>query len=558
METKTRLKKFAKFFGYFFLFMSALFLIVAILLNLYLNKKVIEKVKEQLSTATNGEYTLSLDGLKLNLLTRTITVKNLIIAPIRGQAHSKAQYVFRAKTLRIVNFSIVSYLLDNDLLIDKVEFEEPEICIYQGSERLPQKKKKNDEHFTLYSIFSKKLNSVSIGQIDITNSKFNVYQRGNDTLSVFSSNDNSISIKKFNVSEETDQQNRLFVAEKFEIVLNRFSYQLGKGLYTLYGKSLYASYNDSTLIVDSLQLTPKFNKKDFGIKADRQLSRIQLIASKVEMQKMDVKLFFEYNWLVIHKIAVSRCSIGVYRDNTLPLKHIVIPSIQKMLKDLPFYVAVDTVELKDGEVSSEVLNPNQPVIEAVSIKKMNAIITGIQNDTSNYSEQSAIKIKLSFFFINKANFKGQYIFPLNVSTEYFLCSGSLTSMPLPSLNPLFKDKKHLLFKTGQLDSLSFFLVANENSSNGKMKFIYHDLSLEVLDKAGGKRGFKEKIKTFFANKLIVKESNPGKDGIVRTSPIQIEHNPYRSFIFYSMQSIISGIEPAITDQKRVKLMRPKK
>ncbi|MCE9538530.1 MAG: hypothetical protein K8R85_04835 [Bacteroidetes bacterium] len=80
--------------------------------------------------------------------------------------------------------------------------------------------------------------------------------------------------------------------------------------------------------------------------------------------------------------------------------------------------------------------------------------------------------------------------------------------------------------------------------------MYHDLEIEVMNKEGKKNGLKEKVTTFLANKLVVKDSNPGKGGTVRISNIYMKHNPYRSFIFYSMQSILSGIQPAIQGKKR--------
>lgn len=36
-------------------------------------------------------------------------------------------------------------------------------------------------------------------------------------------------LKKISVNPETDIQNRLFFAKKFEIIMNKFSYHLGSG-----------------------------------------------------------------------------------------------------------------------------------------------------------------------------------------------------------------------------------------------------------------------------------------------------------------------------------------
>lgn len=553
------MRKVFRVFSYILLFFGSFIIISGIILNVYFNKKLVENIKKQVSESTHNEYVLSIDGLSINILTNIITVNNLIIAPSQKKSQSKAQYVFKAKILRIIDFSIISYLKGHDLLIDRVEFEEPQISIFQGFEPLPNKKlHSSSTNFSLYDSFSKKLNSISIGHIDIMNSKFNIYKNGIDTLSVFATNDNSISIKNFRVNSETDKKNRLFFAEKFEIVMNNYSYHLGNGLYTLYGKSLYASYIDSTLIFDSLQLVPNFTKKEFADEAGQQISRVKIVSSKVKCQKMDVKLFFEYNWLVIHKVDLTGCVIDVFRDNTLPLKPIVRPSLQALVKNLPFFVSVDTIEMKNGEVAFEVLNPGVPSTGKITISKMNAIIVGVLNDTSSYSDDQSIKAVLNGYIFNQGRFHEKYLFPLKATKEFFYCSGSLSSMPLALFNPMIEHTKHIVIKSGHLDSLNFSFVARDNSSNGTMKFMYHNLKIEVMNKDGGKMRLKDKFKTFIANKLIVKDNNPGKDGIVRISKIYAVHNPYRFFPYYSMQSILSGIEPAIGGEKTVKLLHKKK
>jgi hypothetical protein len=554
-----RIPKAIRILAYVLLFFIALFIIVGVLLNVYFNKKLIKNVKERISESSHGKYVLSVDKLSINILTYTITVDNVIIAPSKFGASTKAQYVFKAKVVRVIDFSIMPYLKGRDLLINRVEFEEPQISIFQGSNRMPVKEKTDpDDNFSIYTVFSKKLNSISIDHIDIMNSRFNIYKNGIDTLSIFSTNDNSISIKKFSVNPETDKQNRLFFAEKFEMVMNKFSYHLGSGLYSLYGKSLSASYIDSTLIVDSLQLIPNFSKKEFADEAGQQISRAKINSSMVSCKKMDVKSFFEYNWLIINKVDVAGCTIDIYRDNTLPLKHILRPSFQAMVKGLPFFVSVDSIEMKNAEVKFEVLNPGASSVGKVSVNKMNALITGVKNDTLYFTNDQSIKAVVNGFIYNQGKFNEVYTFPLKATKEFFYCSGSMSSMSMVSFNPIIEPLKHISIKRGQLDSLSFSFVANENLSKGMMKFMYHDLEIEVMNKDGKKNGLKEKVKTFIANKLIVKDSNPDKDGNVRLSNIYAEHNPYKFFLFYSMQSVLSGIVPAIEGEKKTKWLQKKK
>ncbi len=559
MEKKFIIPKGVRIACYILLFFIGLFACAAIYVNVYLDKKVIEFLEQRVSESTHGEYALSVDNFTVQLLAQNIVITNLVVAPTGKAAPGRVQYVFKAATIKFIGFSIFSYLKNNNLMINRVEVEKPEISIFQGKERLQNKISDIDApRFSIYAMFSKKLNSVSIGQIDIINSRFTIYKSSTDTLPVFCTNENTMSIKNFNINALTDKNKSLFDAEKMEMVMNKFSYHLDNGLYTMYGNSLHVSYLDSLLTIDSLQLVPIFSKKEFATEAGRQVSRVKIIAAKVEMQKMDVKLFFEYNWLVIHKVELDGCLIDVFRDNTLALAPIVRPSVQAMIKDLPFFVKIDTVEMKNGETVFQMRNPGQDMAGKITVTNMNVTITGVQNDTTLYSDKSSIIAKVTGKLLNESKFNLNYIFPLKARKEFFYCSGSLAAMDMTVFNPLTQNVKHLLIKSGKLDSASFAFTAGEFTSSGTMKVIYHDLDVEVMNKEGETSKLKEKIRTMVVNALIVKDSNPGKDNVVRISPIHAEHNPYRFFMNYSVQSILSGIAPSMVNEKRVRMFKKNK
>ncbi len=559
MERKMPRSRIVRIALYAVLLFTLFSVVIWIFLNSYFNKKIIAALKEQVSVASHGKYVLSLDKLSINPWTRSITISDLIVAPSKQELLSKAQYVFRAQELRVLSVDLLSYFNDKDLVIRAVEFDEPQISIFQGSDRFPRKKADSLlADFSLYELISEKLNSVSIGQIDIMNSHLNVFKNGTDTLSVFSSNDNSLAIKDFEVNSRTDKAEKLFSAKKFEIVLNNFSCQLGDGMYTLFGRRLHTSYTDSILTLDSLLLIPNFDKKEFAEEAGKQVSRINLMASKVVCDKMDVKLLFEYNWVVVKKLDLAGCVINVHRDNRQPLAPIVRASPQAMIKALPFFVSIDSVEMKDGTVIYQERNFDQVASERVVVNKMNGVITGVQNDSTIYTESSSIRAELSASFMGLGVFTGVFTFPLLSTEEHFSCDGTLSSMPMPALNVMIPRAKKLKFVSGQLDKASFSFVARDTFSSGTMKFLYHDLKVELMSKKEESPRLKEKIKTFLANELVIIDSNPNKEGRTRISPIYVEHNPYRYFIFYAMQSIVSGMTAAIQDEQNAKRLAGKK
>ena len=78
-----------------------------------------------------------------------------------------------------------------------------------------------------------------------------------------------------------------------------------------------------------------------------------------------------------------------------------------------------------------------------------------------------------------------------------------------------------------------------------MKLIYHHLNLELLSKQNKKSNWRQDVLSFLAQRLIIKEDNPTKNGEIRLSEIYYPRNPNRFIFNYSWKSILSGIKPVI-------------
>ncbi|MCW3072519.1 MAG: hypothetical protein JWO44_2409 [Bacteroidetes bacterium] len=533
-----------------------LVLLGASLLGLYLDKRIVTLLKEKVSTGSNGEYALSVDDLSIHLLAHSVTVKNLIIAPTgKSNPTEKATYVFKAAVLRISGFSVMSYMKRKDLELGSIECEKPQISIFQGKNRFPKAKKTPDAApFSLFKLMSPQLNSLDIDRIDIQNSQFNIYRDGTDTLSLMSAKESSISIHKFSVNKETDEAERLFFAEKFEIVMNKFAYHVKDGLYTLFGKSLYASYTDSVVKIDSFQLIPNYPKSEFGKMADRQVTRVEIVAPEISFKKIDVKSFLEQNWLVAGRLDVTGGNVVAYRDNNVPLKPIVRPSLQSMLRDVPFFISIDTVTLKDVDIVSESVAEGSAAAGIMTLDRLRGTVTGLQNDSTLFTDKSSIRATLDAVFMKQGNFHAEYNFPLSTRSELCYCSGSLSPIDIQILNPLLSKAKNLNVKTGRVDSLRFSFTAKGDLSVGKMTLAYHDLTAELIPEKDEKN-IKTVFKNFVANQLVLRRSNPGKDGVLRVVEIRAERNPYRYFPYFFMQSLLSGITASIEGEQKSRFLK---
>jgi hypothetical protein len=519
-------------FGFIFLFLT-----LTISFNYYINEKFSSRLKEEFSERTGFKYTLSFDKLSINFFTQKISLDNAIISPLKNNA-SSAEFVVTASYFKIIDFSILTYLRTKNLEINKIEVINPHVSYYlNDSAKFPELFVKKD--------LSNYLKSISINNFDIINCDINVYHRKDDLLPFLKSKENSLSLKNITVNFENNHNQKLFIFKDVDFVLNYVEYNLPDSLYTLYGKKVHVSFSKSTLQIDSLKLVPNYSKKDFADKVKFQASRIEIITSKFNVNNIDYNRLYKDYFFSAKKLEIAGCFLNVYRDNTKFLEHNNKPSLQTLLKNIPILFSIDTIELKNGRIDFEALQPLASSTGKIFVDKVYLNVFDVCNDTLTMNDTNFIKADFGGYVLGKAKFTESYVFPMNCKGETFSCSGSLSAIPLSSFNSIVKPAKHILFKEGQLDDVVFVFDAKEKFSTGSMTFKYHDLKIDVLNRRNNKGGLKSLISTLVLNNFKINKSNPGADGKTRTVKLFVKNNPYRYFLFYSMQTILSGIEPTI-------------
>jgi hypothetical protein len=255
------------------------------------------------------------------------------------------------------------------------------------------------------------------------------------------------------------------------------------------------------------------------------------------------------------KLDMKGCSMEVYRDDNYELADIKRPSVQKLLRDAPFYVKIDTVIAKDVHVEYDEIAKDSKLPSRMFLDDMEITVTGTDNDTTHMTDKSVVRSLNTGTFMKAGKLKMEYIFPMQSEKEHFYCSGTISAMSGKSFNPLTKDAMGLEIKNGQMQKLEFNFEAKEDASNGKLKLWYQGLELELKKMENGKPADEQKLKSLLFNKVIVRRDNPDKNGFFLEADIHAEHEPRRYFLFYTLSSVGSGIPPAIMGKTKAELVK---
>lgn len=550
-----QLKKIARIVLYLLLLSVIVVVLLQSSIRIFVNDRLQTYIQTQVSNFTQGRYTLLVDDVKISLINHSIVINNIKLLPVKLCSDcDNARYGVTADRISLKGVGIWSYLSNKSVNADNLVFDNLSICIYQGKAGLPKKEADSmKRNFSIYPLLGPKFKSLLVKNIEISNAKIHIFKNTDSINSIFSSEENFIGVKNFALNSTVERLNRLFIADTFSVKMKTFTYHLGNGLYTMAGKNLSTSYSDSVLTIDSLELIPNYKKKEFGQVVGYQVSRVNIVSKQVRFVKMDVKLFLEHNWFISEKLYLDGFTVHVFRDKNMPFKNIVRPSVQQLIRKIPFFISVDSIMINDGDITYEDLGEGANKAGKVNFTKMNGVITGLQNDTTIYNEKSILKLDATCLLMGKGNLTAAYRFPLITDKEVFTCSGKLGTMPMSYINAFVEAGPRIAIRDGIIDSAVFNFTANEFSSAGKMKFVYHDLRIELLNKDNDGSSAKKQFFTFVAQKFVLHEQNPDRNKPLRVTDISFERNPYRFFFYYTWQSLLSGIKPALGVPKNMKI-----
>jgi len=511
-------------------------------LNFYFGKKLINTLTTGVQESTEGRYELKIERAGISLFSRSVTLYNLKLSPKTCDNCSYSRTAFTAERFRINGISLFSLIAKNELEAKDIKLDRANISIYQSVF------KEGDDsaigkRLSIYLLMKDKIKSVSISSIKIKDVGISVNNSGLTPVEILKSRQNNIEIENLLINQKVDSLNRLFFAEKLQLKMHSIDYILND-LYLLSGKNLICSYEDSVMSVDSLKLIPHYKKRDFGEAAGKQMARVQLAANRVKFRQMNVKFFLEHNCLISKIAEITGLNINVNLDKNTDFKPTQKPSLQRVIRNIPFLLKVDSVYIKNSNVVYEHLAQQGKKPGIISFNEINGNITGLNNSDTLLKSKNVLVFNARTRFVNKADMQLSYSFPMNTDKEVFDCSGNLKPMNMRDINPMLENVANMSIESGQLDTLTFSFHANELTASGNMKMFYHDLSIKMLNKNGG-GNIGRKIMFLFAKTFIINKENPDKRGKPGVTSIYYERYPYKYFFYYTWKSLQSGLMSAI-------------
>jgi hypothetical protein len=176
---------------------------------------------------------------------------------------------------------------------------------------------------------------------------------------------------------------------------------------------------------------------------------------------------------------------------------------------------------------------------------VNMFAEGIANrgETSD-----TIQLRAQGNLMDAAVLKVAMMFPVASPDFSFHYSGSLSAMDVTCLNAFLDIAERTRIKSGSTQAAAFEIDVIAGQAHGRVRAIYKDLKIAILDKqTGTEKGLDNRIASFSANLFKIRNANaPNASGLMKEGQVNYTRGPKEEFLKFAWFALRSGVLDVIS------------
>jgi hypothetical protein len=541
------------------------------------------------SSVISDVYELKFENLQVNLYNGSIRVFNVSVLPrekpLKDYPYINSSFSLKTENLLLESVEIRTLLKENRLILSNILISKPEIEFLLNGTRhvmLPFKDKaatteKKDsskrpiESFglkefqlkeaTFHSINNDKQREFRIYNLNISVHDLLVSQALGEYKTSFS--EVALAIGEFGgeLKKGPIKQLRfenfdigidsldfrltldtlIYQFHDFHARLNALDIQTADSIFHVAMKSFDLSYEKKSIKLEGVSFKPNVShavlQKDFKY----QHTEFSGSVGSIALNAVNFDSVIYANKLFIDEIELFDTKASIFKDKTKPIDSTRFPLyLAQSISGIKLPMLIKKIKASNVELENTEKKPDGSEAK-VKINKAKVEVHNLTN--------LAPKEKLEIYA--DANINGKVRFTASLAFSYsqpqFSFKGTLAKFDLPDLNELIQAYTPAKITQGTSDEISFEGVAEKTSASGTMKFLYHDLKidLELQDQAR----WKSSVIAFAANTAL-HSNNPVSTGVPpREVKFQIERDMNKGFVNVLIKSVLNGLKETMIMNK---------
>lgn len=517
---------------------------VAILGSIFLTNFVEQKIRKTLLENKSSLYENSLESVKFDLLSRSLSFENLKIIPSdkaisllnQGENKSNSVLEIHLKEASVNHIDLVKILFHQEVEIHDLKANDIWVNVLKNKEIANVSKNK----FKPDSIRLKHINGLRIERISIKNLNYLLQDsKTRDTL--FKLEPLSFVVDGV-VLEKNEKDNYSLKSISEDFVLKDFQIDLPTKSTQIGFSSIYLNFNENSLSVKEFYMKPTMSKEALA-----EAQKFNDDITYIEIKNIDLE-GFNYSGALSGEIfyadslILTEADFGIYKDKRKPFNTTVYKELPYIkLKKVKTPINIAKVNIHNSRLAYEERYPKNELLLNVRFENINGEFRNLTSIPE--LRENPLTAKVTARLMGEAPLKVDFSFDMRDGKDDFKFWGELGKSRFKLydevLFPLFGLK---IFK-GNLQKMNFKAVGNNFGTYGNMTMLYDNLEATAFkhDK------LEEDEVISWAVNHVIHSSNPGKNG--KTRHVNMNHNrvTYKgigSLLWKTMQNgILKSLAP---------------
>ncbi len=548
------------------------FLILAILgIGWYYSrnwKPIVEtKLKETVSKATDGLYSLKYEDLDLNVALGNVTLKNAELIPdsavyrqmVLSKEAPNSRYHIKLATLKVRRFNIWDVIKNRKLYIKEINFDSPDIHMiserHAYNDTIQPKQSK-----TLYDNIKDVFSSINVRDINIDNVKFKFSKieegKSSDILL------DSIGIKVHDIlvdQASIHDTTRLFYTKMVEVEVPKFEYELSNGIYKAKFDHLIMNTRDQNVLLTKVEYAPKMSKAAYFKARNENITMAVMKFDTLRFEKLDFKELIDNQQTISQHVQIKNGSVSLYNDKRYPKKSSskIGKSPQQQLMKVKQLIRIDTVFVDNVDVLYGEHSAKYNKEGIITFNHAKGTLTNVTNDSTLLAKDKFMRADLQARIMNAGLLNIQFGFDMLSKDGFHTYKGSLGRMQAPAFNKILTPLLNAEIASGNIRSISFNFQANDYRNWGDFRFDYDHLKLNLMNAIDpGMSKTKKGVLSFVVNNILINDSNPDANEKYHIGKVNYKRVPEHTFFKTLWQSLLDGIKQCagISKEREAKLL----
>lgn len=460
----------------------------AVCFFLYVSYWIKKSLPELLNSNPNRTYDIRYGNYQYDWLQSSLKINAISIKPLIEDLN-KASMEGTIGFLEINQVDLIGLLTDKQIRAEQIHVSTPEF--YLVAQKKSQKAAAQSKSLGLF--WRDVYNSIEIKNVKLSNGSIVLFDQESLTQTFFS---DAINIELRGVKIDTVQ-----IANPLPFAYDGFTFDVGPTevkLGSLYKARLQGfKADDNGLEVNQVKLEPSVSRKEFSKRIDFEKDYITCQTDRLSIT--NTKWGFKNDTIKIEagSLTVDQLDMNLYRNKSVEDGTKVKKLYSQLLRELPFYLTIDSLELKKANITYEEQKYIGGPVGKLTFNDMSLKGSGVDN-YQFAKKKLETRFETSLLLYNSAKLDATLSFKIGDEKDRYQVKGSLSDFDVSGADQFIEPLMDIKAQ-GDVHQLDFAINGSKIDATADIAIDYEKLKVIVLNKRTKKQSF---FKTKAANLLI--------------------------------------------------------